>query len=240
MAWTFTLTGHSSVLTADFHPPIELDSKRSYGLGLHGFYTYNSIFNIHEGNNVIIYNAVEPITIKIPPGAYEIEEINKAIQKILLLYITENNENVDQLFSLQANNNTLQCEIFSLCDIDLTDKNSIANVLGFEPKVFRGGQTHKSTLPVNIMKVRIIRVDCNITSGAYVNGVEAHTLFEFDVDVEPGYKLSKEPQNVVYMPIRPHGRQFIDNITLRILDDNGDLIDFRGEKIIVKLELKLL
>lgn len=100
--------------------------------------------------------------------------------------------------------------------------------------------SHESALTVDIMKVRIIRVDCNITSGAYVNGEQAHTLYEFDIDVEPGFKLSKEPQNIIYMPVTPEGRQFIDNITLRILDDNGSLVDFRGEKIIVKLELKKL
>ena len=88
------------------------------------------------------------------------------------------------------------------------------------------------------MKVRIIRIDCNIISGAYLNSTEIHTLFEFDIDVEPGYKIRKEPQNNIYMPIIPDGRQFLDNISICLLDDDGDLIDFRGEKIIGKLKLK--
>lgn len=42
------------------------------------------------------------------------------------------------------------------------------------------------------------------------------------------------------MIIRPGGRQFTDNITLRILDENGALVDFRSEKVIVTLKLKKL
>lgn len=69
------------------------------------------------------------------------------------------------------------------------------------------------------------------------SGNEAHTILEFDV--ESGSKLTKELKNVIYMRIRPEGRQFIDNITVHILHDNehqGDLK--RGEKIIVKLDSK--
>lgn len=44
---------------------------------------------------------------------------------------------------------------------------------------------HVPTLPVNNKKIRINRVDCNITFGSYVNDVEARTFFEFDDDVQP-------------------------------------------------------
>lgn len=44
---------------------------------------------------------------------------------------------------------------------------------------------------------------------------------------------SQRSQNSIYMPIRPYGSLYVDNITLRILDDDGDLVDFRGEKIII-------
>jgi hypothetical protein len=243
MARTFTFTGHSSVLSADFYPPIELDIYSRYGLGLHGFYSYNSILNIDEKNNIIGFKFMEgsPTTfVQIPPGAYELDEINKAIQKIIEPIIKHNNKNIDDPFMLTANNNTLKCEIRSKFAFDLTHKHSLASVVGFENKLYHANIGYESTFPVDIMKVRIIRIDCNIISGAYMNGEEAHTLFEFDIDVEPGFKITKEPQNIIYMTIRPEGCQFIDNITLRILDDNGALVDFRGEKLIVKLELKKL
>ena len=238
MSYTFTLTGHSSVLSADFFPSIELSTTNKYGLALSGFYTYNSIFNIDETNNSFAYarnGSVTPPKLWIPPGAYEVDEISKAMLASLK---KDTKEDSDEIFSLKANNNTLKCEITSKFDIDFRGANSIGKILGFGAKVLKSGEKHESSYIVDIMKVRIIRVDCNIISGAYLNSLESHTLFEFDIDVEPGYKITKEPQNCIYMPIMPDGRQFIDNITLRILDDHGHLIDFRGEKVIVKLELK--
>jgi len=241
MSYTFTLSGHSSVLSADFYPPIELGKTNKYGLALIGFYTYNSIFNVTEKNNSFGYvkNDEDPKNIHfliIPPGAYEISEMGKAMLTVLK---EDSKDKREGLFSLEANNNTLKCEMMSKFNIVFPpDRESIGTLLGFQSGMHESGEKHYSIYNVDIMKVRIIRIDCNIISGAYLNSTESHTLFEFDIDVEPGYKISKEPQNNIYMPIIPEGRQFIDNISIRLLDDDGDLIDFRGEKIIVKLELK--
>ncbi|MGI0027987.1 MAG: hypothetical protein ACREAD_09140 [Nitrosopumilaceae archaeon] len=216
-----------------------MDKSSQYGLALVGFYTYNSIFNIDHNNNVFQYKKtdveVEWTTISIPFGSYEISDIEKAL--ITALQISSKDKD-EKILSIKPNNNTLKCEIECKYNISFNAKNSIGKVLGFKDALLRKFQKHESVFPVDIIKVRIIRIDCNITTGAYLNSHQSHTIFEFDIDVEPGYKLSKEPTNIIYMPLKPNGNQSIDNITLRILDDNGDLIDFRGEKIIVKLELK--
>lgn len=241
MSHTFTLSSRTSVLSTEFYPPIQLDAGSRYGLGLTGFYSYNSIFNVDENNNRFGYrtSAEDSITtvVHIPPGAYEINEIYSALLRAMNI---DTEDDASERFVLRANNNTLKCEIWSVYEIDFSTEKSIGNLLGMEAKVFPPNKTYESTLPVDIMKVRMIRIDCNVISGAYLNAYESHTLFEFDIDVEPGYKLTREPANIIYLPIRPEGRHFIDNITVRILDDNGDLINFRGEKIIVKLELKNL
>lgn len=237
MSYTFTLTSRLSELSVNFYPPIELDGGSRHGLGLIGFYSYNSIFNVDETNNIFRYRVSAKdtfSTVHIPLGAYEIDEIYAAMLKAMNI----DGKNYAQIFTLRANNNTLKCEILSKYEIDFRQSNSIGSLLGFERINLKPNKNYESTLPVDIMKVRMIRVDCNIICGAYLNAEQSHTLFEFDIDVEPGYKLTKEPPNIIYLPVRSEKRQLIDNITLRILDDNGDLIDFRGEKIIVRLELK--
>lgn len=240
MSYTATLTGYTSVLSTDIYPPIPLNKNKRYGLGLIGFYSYNSIFNVDESNNSFIYTTKPrntPSRIRIPPGTYEIDEIYRTLFKLMKI---DTEEDAEKIFILRANNNTLKCEIWSKYEINFIEEGTIGRLLGFEAVVLAPNKNHESTLPVDIMKVRMIRVDCNIISGAYLNADESHTLYEFDIDVEPGYKITREPANIIYLPIIPEGRQFIDNITLRILDDNGSLINFRGEKIIVKLQLKQL
>lgn len=51
MSQTFTLTGTKSEIGINYHPPVELNEKSLYKLGLVGFYTYNSVPNIDEGLN---------------------------------------------------------------------------------------------------------------------------------------------------------------------------------------------
>lgn len=65
------------MLSANFYPPIKLDTNTGYALGLHCFYSYKSIANIYEGNNVINCKSPTDVSNKIPPGVYEINEIIK-------------------------------------------------------------------------------------------------------------------------------------------------------------------
>lgn len=245
MSRTFTLIGRESVLSAEYFPPVELSSEDQYGLGLIGFYTYNSILNVDEQNNRFVYiHSVtgEVCTIEIPPGNYEVDTFGKYIQQQMIGHQTNESEEQrtddDVIFCLKANNTTLRCEMNCIHDIDFTTPNSSAHMLGFTPRLYTRNQKHQSDLSVEILKHRLVRVKCNITSGAYLNDNEDHTLFEFDIDVEPGYKLTVEPKNIIYMPVTR--RDTIDNITLTVLDEKDNLIDFRGEELIVRLELKKL
>lgn len=245
MSRTFTLIGRESVLSANYYPPVDLSEGSEYGLGLVGFYTYNSILNVDEDNNQFSYTTAKNKPTKIiiiPPGNYEIDSLGKYIQRQIVLSgdAIDGTEDDEQLwkstFTLKANNSTLKCELKCVHTIDFTGAISLARMLGFSPGRYEPGRVHESDLSVEILKHRIIRIECSIVTGAYSNGEQVHTIFEFDIDVEPGYKLTKEPQNVIYMPIV--SRSFIDNITLRVLDEKGSLIDFKGEQIIVRLELK--
>lgn len=244
MSRTFTLIGRESVLSANYYPPVDLSEGREYGLGLVGFYTFNSILNVDEENNQFAYITAKHKhnIIVIPPGNYEIDSLGKYVQKQIVLAgdAIDGSEDDKQLwkstFTLKANNSTLKCELRCAHTIDFTGAVSLARMLGFSPARYEPDRVHESDLSVEILKHRIIRIECNIVTGAYSNGEQVHTIFEFDIDVEPGYKLTKEPQNVIYMPIISRG--FIDNITLRVLDEQESLIDFKGEQIIVRLELK--
>ena len=50
-------------------------------------------------------------------------------------------------------------------------EDSIEQLLGFTPRVLRANKTHISDLPVAMLKVNAVRVECNITTGAYINDV---------------------------------------------------------------------
>lgn len=228
MSSTFTLRGTGSVLSNDYYPPIELDPSAQYALGMIGLYTYYTIPNVVEGANKFYYDKDDKV-ITIPVGSYEISDIEEYINAVL---------NKEDAVTLKPNNNTLQCEVKSKFIINFEHGDSIGTMLGFSRKKLNANEKHASDLPVKIVKVVTIRIECSITTSAYYDARLSHTLYEFSPQVAPGFSINIEPTNIIYLPVNK--RDTIDNITLSLLDQEGRPVDFRGEQIVIRLELKKL
>lgn len=234
MSITLTLNGNSSLLTSQYFPPIDL--KGNYVCGLVDFQTYNSIPNVDIDNNKF---HIGKKIITIPVGSYEIEDIEKYIRRAL--GIDDNIKSSDsadrKTFDLKANNNTLKCEIYSdVGDIDFTKERSICKLLGFSKRILDNKKLHISDLYVDINRVNTIRVECNIIGGTYINNQQAHILHEFSIKVSPGYKIIEVPLNVIYLPLNV---ERLTSLILKLTDQDGNLLNFRGENITTRLHLKL-
>ena len=222
---SLSLSGKSSVLEAQYFPPIELSPHKNYVLGLVELLTFNSIPNIDEGNNKFYIEGEEVLTL--PTGSYEIVDIEKYLHNALSprgITIT-----------LKPNNNTLRSVIKSNRSIDFTSADSIGPVLGFARRKLEANVTYESDQPVAILKVNALRVECNITAGAYINDRKVHTIHEFFPAVPPGYKIIEVPSQIIYLPIAV---KTIDHLQVRIVDQEGTLVNFRGEVITIRLHVK--
>ncbi|KAJ8912761.1 hypothetical protein NQ315_016718 [Exocentrus adspersus] len=207
MSTILTLKSRSSTLNIDFTPPLHLDPQSEYGVALLSFHSYNSIPNIDDGQKIYLYennNKNKKTIISFPSGAYEIRDIEAYVKNQLDVLNNQkgNNNDIEGVFSLKPNNNTIKCEIFSTkYAIDFRPKDSIGKILGFSEKLLEINKLHSSDLPVNIIKVRTIHLDCSITSGAFYNDRPSHTIYEFAVSADPGYAIDETPTNLIYLPI---------------------------------------
>lgn len=221
---TLTLSGQSSNLEAYYFPPIELSAEKHYSLGLVELLTFNSIPNIDKRNNKFHVGAD---VVTIPTGSYEIEDIED--------YLRKAKPKDDIKLTIKPNNNTLRSEIRCNYPINFTPDNSIGRLLGFTPRNLQPNITHKSDSPVSILKVNSLRVECNITAGAYINEQRVHTIHEFFPVVPPGYKIVEVPAKVIYLPITVRA---IHHLQLKIVDQDGHPVNFRGEIITIRLHIK--
>jgi hypothetical protein len=226
MSYSFVLSGNSAILTAEFNPPIYLDENSEYGIGLVNFETFNVIPNIDESNNLFLYDSNSEI--RIPPGSYELTDINDYLQK------HSKNTGV-LLFHITANNNTLRTHIKTTTPIRFQN-GTIGKLLGFKNRELSPGE-HISDYPAEIIKVNSLNIDCNIAEGSYLNGQPVHIIHQFFPSVAPGFKIIESPQNVIYFPVTV---KVVDKIILKIVDQDGELVNFRQEVITIRLHLKKL
>lgn len=226
MSITLTLSGNSSILSANYFPPINL--SEDYECALIDFHSYNSIPNVDVYNNLFhIGNKI----IAIPIGSYELNDIVDFIKE----EYERDGLDKKKIF-IEANNNTMQVKVHSSEDsIYFNKNNSIGKLFGFNNKVLSPNTDHYSDLPVNIFKVNLLRIECNIVVNTYINNSHAHTLHEFAINVPPGYKMDEIPRNLIYLPVNS---KEVSSLTLRIVDQNGDFINFRGEEITIRLHLR--
>lgn len=225
---TLSLSGTSSVLEAYYFPPIELTPNKNYTLGLVELLTFNSIPNIDVGNNKFyVGEKGKEKEIVLPTGSYEIEDIESFLKEALA------SKGIS--FSLKPNNNTLRSVIQCSHRINFQPQDSIGSLLGFPRRTLTKDKTHSSDLPVTILKVNALRVECNITTGAYINEHKVHTIHEFFPAVPPGYKIIEVPSHIIYLPVAVRS---IDHLQIRIVDQDGNLVNFRGEVITVRVHIK--
>lgn len=228
MSFALTLTGKSNPLEAYYSPTIDLEEN--YEIGLILLETFNSIPNITSENNCFYYDSPQKI-IRLPEGAYEISDIAKFLKKKLL----ENSGEPEKVeFTLVGNNSTLRSEIYSSYNIDFSAENNIGSILGFDT-FLPANKLHESSKPVSIVKVNTVQVICNISSGAYTNNHQSHSIYEFGINVSPGYRISEVPHKVIYFPIIVKS---LCHLSLQLVDQDNNNVNFRQEQIVVRVHLR--
>lgn len=248
----FTLTSYKSELSQDFFPSIELDKDGTYALALYSLNTYNSIPNIVADLNDLFYYSMMKIDSKgqktyiesgvtIPEGVYELDALEEVLLKLIIsdheTYLKEGEFDKEKLkLSIKPNINTQKVEIKASFPINFQKPGHVGGVLGFEDIIIEEDQLGVSNSLVKITSVDIVNVECNIVTGSFINGQPSHTLFSFcPNDVSPGYKISLHPTNMLFLPVNT---KQLGNISLRLVDQDNKLVNFRGEQITIQLNLR--
>lgn len=183
----------------------------------------NSIIKIVEDEILYFYNPQLLKSITIEEGTYEVFEIAKEIQKKIPDFV------------LTANNTTMKATLVSKNYVfDFTKPNLGTKLLGFSG-ISLPGIPFYSKNKVSINNVNIIRVQCNIADGSYLNGRKSHSIHSFFPQSPPGFKIIEVPKNILYFPVN---RRILDVVSITFADQYDRPIDFNGEETTITCHIK--
>lgn len=222
-----------------FRPLIQLDKNRKYEMALVNLETFYSFPNIDSSTNNFRYspdNGVTWIDINIPEGSYEIVDLNEYIQRIMRENGHYDTAAEKYYITLEPNNNTLKSvlDIEPNYKVDFTTANSIRSVLGFNAQVYAAGYNESENI-VNIISVNSLRVTSDIIGSSYSNGTTENIIYSFFPAVGPGYKIIEVPVNLVYLPVTV---STISSMETKFVDQNGKLINLRGEELSIRFHIR--
>ena len=233
-----TVSENKTRFKTRFNPAIQLDKNKKYEIALVNLNTYYSFPNIHTSKNLFIYtpDSVNWFDILIPEGSYDITDINSYIQSSMKQNDHYNTDDNSYYIRLSANPNTLK-SVLTLENnykVDFTPTNSLNSVLGFNNEIYTAPYTESEQI-VNILSINSVLINIDIISGSYVNGTRRPTIYSFFPNVSPGYKIVENPTNLVYLPITVDTIHSLETV---LTDQNGKLLNLRGENLTIRFHLK--
>jgi len=239
--YPIVLVNTKSDFTTQFSTPISLNPNRDYEIALLWFTAYNTIFNFDSSNNKFHYSidsGIKWTSIILPEGAYEINSLNNAIKSTMKAnghWDSVNNECYINLSISLATSKSIVTIRNAKYVIDFTQPNTIRERLGFNSKILSSG-TNVSDNIVQITNISTINIECNICEGSYFNGKLGNILYTFPSYTVPvGYKIIERISFPIYLPV---SLKTISHIRIRIIDEDGKLINFNNEEIAMVLELR--
>src|SRR5882724_3673037 len=239
-SYSLIVNSNETNFITNYSPPIELNPRKSYELALVNLETYYSFPNVDSSNNVFKYSTdggVHWDVIEIPEGSYELKQINDELFRIMKSRDYYDKVNNKGYVSIGGNFATLRC-IIQIYDpklqIDFTAKNSLNSLLGFD-NVILTDSYNEGTSTVNILSLNSILVECSIIEGSYLDSRPEPIIYSFFPRSFPGEKICETPKNLIYLPVIV---KTINNISIRLKDNNGKLLNLRGETISIRFHLR--
>ena len=113
--------------------------------------------------------------------------------------------------------------------------NTLKNLLGFNKPYISGIELHEGTHLVNITPLNSILANCSVIEGSYLNSEQKPILYAFTPNAPPGYRIVENICSPFFLPISIHT---LDNINIRLTDQNLNEINVRGEELTVRLEIR--
>ena len=221
--------------------PLQTNNKQ-FKLAVTFLNTNIGIFNVSDSNKKFYFTKSitddnHHIMITIPPGSYEIEALNDEIRRVIINDGHFNEENYP--FFIKPNFSTFG-SIIEISNeesaISFKPSDSIGSLLGFNKRTI-SEEYNLSDNPVDILSFDNIFIECDIARGMIFKGRRSGIVFNFTMDVSPGYEYIHKFRGGVQW-FMMESEDIISSICFKIKNENGNLVSSNGQSITFRLSIK--
>lgn len=217
-----------------------------YEVALTSLQMHKMWYNIssNRGNNSFRYYSVaknEWIDVVFDDGHYEFEDIDRRIKfemkKSGDYQVNEDFGMVEYEYQIVPDLSTGKTRIFTTSSgsqIDFT-VSDFGKLLGFNREILSGSEYYISPDYFNIDRVKRVNVEVDIIENSNKNQEISDVIYSFVPDQPSGTVFNIKPETPIYLPIKADS---LDRIRLQITDQNGNLIDLNGTRVIVELHIR--
>ena len=203
---------------------------------------YKGIFNLTNSNNKFYFKKTISdedgfIQITIPPGAYEMEALDKEVRRNIIAegHFTEAN----YPFKIKPNFSTLG-SIIEISPqgpiISFMFDDSIRDLLGFNARTLYEKCT-PSNNPVDILSFDNFFIECNNAKAMIYRGKQSNIIHNFTMDVDPGYEyIEKFCGGVQWYMME--SKDVISSICFKLKNEYNRQVSFNGQSITFRLSIK--
>ena len=216
-------------------------NNKQFKIGVTFHACYNGILNITNKNiKFYFFKSISDenhIRISIRPGVYEIEALNDEIKRII--FDEGHYTQVDYPFHIKADFNALG-SIIEISPqgpvITFIPDDSIRELLGFI-KITIYEEYNISPNPVDIISYDNIFIETDIAEGMIFHGRRTGIIFNWQMDVNPGYKYVHKFRGGVQWYMLQN-KDIISSISFKLKNENNELVSRNGQSVTFRLSIK--
>lgn len=229
-------SGSSSNFITSFVPTLLFSGECE--VALYSVSMWNSLKNISNnlGNRTLKFSidGSNFITTQIPEGTYSIEQLNLAVQSLIV-----SNGGVANKIVLTPNYSTLKTDITIVAPykLDLTVGN-LRNLIGFDSLVLSAGLNIATNLTDISNGVVSYSINSNIVSSesSFLNGSGSQSLFVFVPNAGAGELITIQPNNLLWVKM---SSKSISRLQITLTDQDGrQLVDLSEEAVRITLVIR--
>ena len=219
--------GTPTNFTQNLSTPIYLNPENRYLIYLKKFTFYNSVKNITaalNNNKIKYFDGFEWITFTFEDGAYNIDDMNRALyeyfEDLNWLYDVNGVQTSPIYFEGFAAIDKIRVNLKPGYKIDFSEGRFCDRIGFYDTDLITANQTGGKT--ADITDHDSLLIHCSLTSNSIVNGNKSDVIENVPITVLPGSQQVYEPKHITYAVINTTN---ISSIQMRVTDQEGTEIN---------------